>query len=90
MSPSCGASPRRVARSARAASLPDSAGEPGEIAARLEATRDPQLVGTAICELLDVLREQRSPEALDLRTEVHARLRALADREVDLVADALA
>jgi hypothetical protein len=74
-----------VARSVRAAALPGAL----EIAAGLGDAGDPRVVGASLCELLDRLREERLPQAIALRGEIHARLRALADREVDLLADAL-
>jgi hypothetical protein len=50
---------------------------------------DPAALGAALCELLDGLRQADSAGARALRSEVHVRLRRLADREVDLLADAL-
>jgi hypothetical protein len=59
-----------------------------QIAARLEEP-DPYSVGTTICELLDLIRQDGSPEAEALRSAIHESLRRLADREVDLLAHAL-
>lgn len=69
-----------------------SAGDPerDRIASELAAMTDAAAIGAAICELLDGLRQDDSPEAERLRSEIHASLRELADREVELLADALA
>lgn len=52
-------------------------------------TSDPALLGGVICELLDRLSRDDSPGARALRDRLHVLLRELADREVDLVAEAL-
>ena len=54
----------------------------GHVAAIEEAT-DAREVGSAICELLDVLRDE------ELRVRVHTLVARLVDREVDLLADGL-
>lgn len=59
------------------------------IAARLEADPSPGGVGGAVADLLAALRDDDGPAASGLRSEVQHLLRALADREVDLLADAL-
>jgi hypothetical protein len=60
-----------------------------ELADQLDATRDPHLIACLVCELLDDVREDRSPAATALRASVRESLRRLADREVDLLADAI-
>ena len=54
----------------------------GHVAA-IEDASDAREVGTAICELLDVLRDE------ELRVRVHTLVARLVDREVDLLADGL-
>ena len=54
----------------------------GHLAA-IEEAGDAREVGTAICELLDVLRDD------ELRVRVHTLVARLVDREVDLLADGL-
>lgn len=56
---------------------------------RIGDTRDPGAIGEALCELFDILRRDPSQQAQALRSELHAQLRSLADREVDLLADRL-
>jgi hypothetical protein len=77
-----------VHASVRASDVTDRRDGLDEVAARLEQP-DPYTVGTTVCELLDVLRDDDSPAAQALRGEIHVSLRRLADREVDLLADAL-
>jgi hypothetical protein len=67
----------------------DPNGRFGEIATRLQSARDAASVGTAVCELLDRLCEDDSRQARALRSAVHTSLRELAEREVDMLADAL-
>jgi hypothetical protein len=58
-------------------------------AGALDVATDPGAVGAAVCEVMETLRARGSAAAEQLRTEVHVHLRALADREVYLLADAL-
>jgi hypothetical protein len=51
---------------------------------------DVAVVGAAIADLLAELRGRDTPGANALRSELHALLRELADREVTVLADALA
>jgi hypothetical protein len=78
-----------LAELVRDARLEDRGGELAATADRLDEAIDAAAVGGAVCDLLDRLRADDSPQAEALRTEVHASLRLLADTEVDLLADAL-
>jgi hypothetical protein len=78
-----------LAAQIRQAHLEDPGGERDAIADRLEEASDAPAVGSAVCDLLDRLRADHSPQANALRTGIHASLRKLADTEVDLLADAL-
>ena len=78
-----------LAAQVRQAQLKDPGGERTAIATRLDEATDNAAVGSAVCDLLDRLRADNSPEAKALRTEVHVSLRRLADTEVNLLADAL-
>jgi hypothetical protein len=60
-----------------------------DFAARLEADASTAGVGATLGDLLAALRDDDAPAATALRADLHAELRALADREVDLLADAL-
>jgi hypothetical protein len=60
------------------------------VAQTLEADPDVATVGAALCDLLARLRDADSPVASALRTDLQAQIRQLADREVDLLAEALA
>jgi len=68
----------------------DARDELAAVATRLEADGSTAAAGAAVSDLLALLRHQDSPTAAVLRSEVHTLLRQLADREVDLLADALA
>jgi ATP-dependent exoDNAse (exonuclease V) beta subunit len=63
---------------------------PPSFADRIGADPDPRDVGTVVSELLESLRADASPDAARLRGEVHALLRELSDREVELLAEGLA
>jgi len=78
-----------LAAQIRASHLEDPGGERAAIADRLDDASDAPAIGSAVCDLLDRLRSDGSPQARALRTQVHASLRKLADTEVDLLADAL-
>jgi hypothetical protein len=73
----------------RAGDVPDLADELGRLARQLDGAPPPAAVGETICELFDLLDRSGSPQAEALRSEIHVYLRSLADREVDLLADAL-
>jgi hypothetical protein len=59
------------------------------IAAKLRGNADPRRAGEVVSALLNLLRAHPSPAAAALRAHVHAVLRRLCDREVDLLAAAL-
>lgn len=80
---------QRLATQIRDAHLEDPGGERAEIADRLDEAADASAVGSAVCDLLDRLRTDASPQAQALRSEVQVSLRELADTEVNLLADAL-
>jgi hypothetical protein len=73
----------------RAAEVPGLERELALLADRIGRSRDPSDIGEALCELFELLRRTPSPQARALRTSIHVKLRSLADREVDLLADAL-
>ena len=52
----------------------------------LEVTDDGGRLGPLLCDALDRLRADTSLAASEARTQIQARLRALADREVELLA----
>jgi hypothetical protein len=79
---------RSVAQSVRGAQIEGQHEQLIEIASRLDDQSDGATVGATVSELLELLPGD-SVQADALRAEVHAALRALADREVTLVADAL-
>jgi hypothetical protein len=78
-----------VVREIRTAASPRLDDELRQLAGEIEAADDPGAVGGALCELFDVLRGDSSDETQRLRSKLHLHLRSLADREVDLLADAL-
>lgn len=77
-----------AAMRSRAAEL-DDAGSFQVLASQLDVSSDPHAIGDAICELLSALRRDGRPDAAELRSEVHALLRRLADREVEILADVI-
>jgi hypothetical protein len=74
----------------RRADAPGLERELAAFAHRIEGSLDPGAVGEALCELFERLRRTPSAQAGALRSQIHVQLRSLADREVDLLADALA
>jgi hypothetical protein len=74
----------------RSSGAPDANGELGALADRIEQSSDPGAVGAALCELFELLRQTPSEPTRALRAQLHRQLRSLTDREVDLLADALA
>jgi hypothetical protein len=78
-----------VAASVRAAEIPELRDDLAAVAARLDASPDAHALAAEISDLLQALREHGSEESNALRAEIHVHLRVLADREVDLLADAL-
>ncbi|QEC48077.1 hypothetical protein FSW04_11195 [Baekduia soli] len=74
-----------VADAVQAAGLPALA----PLATRLRGTSAAAPLGDLVCELLDALRADPAPGAATLRGAVQARLAHLADREVELLADAI-
>ncbi len=86
--------PRELARFRAALSelLSAHPGVTGEVRGRAEAViaaRGIAELGDALCELLAQLRSQDSDDARSLRVELRVRLRELADRETELMADGL-
>lgn len=77
---------RTVSKSAEAT---DSAVALLALAALIAQTPDAQRLGDPVCELLDELREDASPQAAVLRAELQGTLARLADREVDLLAEVI-
>jgi hypothetical protein len=73
----------------RAAEVPGLERELPSLSDRIGRSRDPSEIGEALCELFELLRRTPSPQTRALRTSIHVQLRSLADREVDLLADAL-
>jgi hypothetical protein len=78
-----------VAEQIRATNAPAIGDQLGPIADRLKAAPDGAAAGGVLCELFELLRQDGSEPARALRSQIHVHLRALADREVDLLADAL-
>lgn len=78
-----------VARSVRAAEIPELHDDLAAVAVRLDASPEAPALGAEISDLLRALREHPSENTEALRAEIHVHLRVLADREVDLLADAL-
>jgi hypothetical protein len=79
----------KVAGRLRSGPVPELGDERDRLATQLDGAPAAADVGATICELLERLAHAPSPEAAALRADVHHHLRALADREVDLLADAL-
>jgi hypothetical protein len=79
----------QVTRQLRADEIPGLERDLGRLSERLEGAGSVSDVGEAICVLFESLDRAPSPAANALRSRVHVLLRALADREVDLLADAL-
>jgi hypothetical protein len=74
----------------RSSGAPGVEGELGALADRIEQSSDPGAIGAALCEVFELLRQTPSERNRALRAQLHRQLRSLADREVDLLADALA
>lgn len=55
----------------------------------LAEASDPALIGDLIGTALDHLRDDAAPAAVVLRSRLHASLRALCDREVELLAEVI-
>ena len=79
----------QVAARVRVHGIPERDDELARLARRLDGVASPTDVGATICELFELLEGLSSPPAASLRSDVHVHLRSLADREVDLLADAL-
>ena len=80
-----------VAARLRSAAAQDTGLAP-ELAAgaeRLDSPADGAVAGLVIADLLERLRDAGEPWAGSLRADLHALLRDLAHREVDLLAEAL-
>ena len=77
-------------RLSAAAAGPDLAGRLRDAATELEHERGTAAVGAILADLLADLRDSADPAAAGVRADVHALLRELAGREVDLLAEALA
>jgi hypothetical protein len=70
----------------------DSVSHPRELSAiaeELKRATDSNRVGDLVCAALDLIRDDPAPAARSLRTSLHGALRALSDREVELLADAI-
>ena len=78
-----------VADQVRAAQVPGLEHQLAPLSDRIGRSRDPGDVGEALCELFELLRRTPSPQTDALRNSIHVQLRLLADREVNLLADAL-
>jgi hypothetical protein len=61
----------------------------GPIVSRLESEPDLATLAGSICDALRTLREAHSAAGAALGAELRVHLRTLADREVDVLADAL-
>ena len=61
----------------------------GAAAEQLRLAEDTTAIADATCVLLECLRADGSPAAAQLRLRVRKRLRALADREVELLAEVI-
>jgi hypothetical protein len=79
----------QVARQLRAEEIPGLERDLRRLIELLEGAGSASDVGEAICVLFEALDRAPSPESDAVRSRVHALLRALADREVELLADAL-
>lgn len=55
----------------------------------ITSSRDGAIVGQEIADALATVRQSTSDVAPTLRAEIHAQLRSLADREVEVLAEAL-
>jgi hypothetical protein len=60
-----------------------------EICAELERTADARAAGDLVSDLMERLRCDRVPAALELRARIQSRLRTLAEREVELLAEVI-
>ena len=79
----------RVLTAVDEADLGAGGGELTAVVERLRGSSDSALIGDVTSELLARLSADDSPAARALRDKLHVLLRELADREVDLVAEAL-
>ncbi len=79
----------QVSARLRVHGIPERDAEIARLTGRLECAVSPAELGAAICELFELLDGLSSSAAASLRADVHVHLRSLADREVDLLADAL-
>jgi hypothetical protein len=79
----------QVSARLQAHDIPERDDEIARLAGRLDGAVSPTELGATICELFELLDSLSTPPAALLRSDVHADLRFLADREVDLLADAL-
>jgi hypothetical protein len=73
----------------RGAAALDRGEELAAIAAELEQTEDPQRIGDLLSAALAQLRGDPTAPAAELRGRLQTRLRRLADREVELLADVI-
>ena len=79
-----------VAEALRASSGATARGDALQVTAgELAAAADAHRIGNLVAGALDDLRGDPSPAATELRARLHAALRALADREVQLLAEVI-
>lgn len=78
-----------VARALRQADDVETPDELGALAAELDRASDAARIGDLVSAALDLLRKAQNPIARAIRTHIHSTLRALSDREVELLADAI-
>jgi hypothetical protein len=78
-----------VAQALREADQVGTRGQLEALAAELDRPSDAAGIGDLVSAALDLLREDQNPNARRIRAHVHSALRALSDREVELLADAI-
>jgi hypothetical protein len=78
-----------VARALRQADEVGTRGELGALAAELDRASDGARIGDLVSAALDLVRKDQNPTARAIRAHIHSALRALSDREVELLADAI-
>jgi CHASE3 domain sensor protein len=59
------------------------------LAAELDRAVDAARIGDLVSAALDLVRKDQNPSARAIRAHIHSALRALSDREVELLADAI-
>jgi hypothetical protein len=79
----------RVAHEIQQTQFVSRADELAALSNDLEKAADAARVGDLVSATLDLLREDSAPVAKALRANLHRALRALSDREVDLLAEVI-